>query len=377
MAAADAKPLYLFYHIQNERGESGQHPNACKLNCATPGRVTLQDVINSFPLRGTGSFHFRFQTTVEKQNVFVDLINPADAVPVMGTGVVAKVLRLDAVKTASRLPAGLMMKAYSVLTQDRSQPLSIRAAAAGSRSSDSPSTGSARDGAPASAAMRSPRAAPPPFAMPVMKAGQTIHDVPKEDDGNPHIKDTGEGDDIYKGLKAVDERGMRPVKHVEEQGPVEVPDDVDDDLADKSDYVKAKIMARRIEVRKAQEARAKELEDAAAAAAKEAAEKDAAKAMYETKLKEWALEAGGARKNIRVLLSTLHTVLWEGARWEAITMAKLVVPAKVKVYFLKAVTVVHPDKQAAMDGAQKFIAGQVFHYLESAFREFQEKEMGQ
>jgi len=56
-------------------------------------------------------------------------------------------------------------------------------------------------------------------------------------------------------------------------------------------------------------------------------------------------------------------------------MAMRVVPARVRAHFLRAVTVVHPDKAAALDVAGRFIAGEVFHALEEAFRAFQEAEL--
>lgn len=53
----------------------------------------------------------------------------------------------------------------------------------------------------------------------------------------------------------------------------------------------------------------------------------------------------GKERNIRALLSTLHTVLWEGeTRWKTVGMADLVTPDQVKKYYRKAVLIVHPDK---------------------------------
>lgn len=105
--SAATKPLYMFYHVQGERGESAAHPNACKLALATPGRVTLADVLGSFPLAGTASFHFRFQLAVDKQLLFVDLVNPEDSVPLTNGSVIAKVLRLGACAPARRAAGAL------------------------------------------------------------------------------------------------------------------------------------------------------------------------------------------------------------------------------------------------------------------------------
>jgi hypothetical protein len=72
----------------------------------------------------------------------------------------------------------------------------------------------------------------------------------------------------------------------------------------------------------------------------------------------------------------MQNALWPEAKWEPVPMAKLIDPRRVKIAFLKAVTIVHPDKQTTMDPVHKFIATQIFHYIETAFRSFQETEMG-
>jgi hypothetical protein len=48
--------------------------------------------------------------------------------------------------------------------------------------------------------------------------------------------------------------------------------------------------------------------------------------------------------NIRALLSTLHTVLWEGSGWKQPGMADLVEAKHVKKAYMRANLVVHPDK---------------------------------
>ena len=46
--------------------------------------------------------------------------------------------------------------------------------------------------------------------------------------------------------------------------------------------------------------------------------------------------------NIRALLSTLHTVLWEGSGWKAPQMTDLVEAGKVKKQYMKAKLIIHP-----------------------------------
>ena len=52
----------------------------------------------------------------------------------------------------------------------------------------------------------------------------------------------------------------------------------------------------------------------------------------------------GKQDNLRALLGSLDTVLWEGSGWKKISMADLVLPGKVKVQYMKGIGKVHPDK---------------------------------
>ena len=52
----------------------------------------------------------------------------------------------------------------------------------------------------------------------------------------------------------------------------------------------------------------------------------------------------GKEGNLRALLGSLDTVLWEGAGWKKVGMSELVVPGKVKVAYMRGIAKVHPDK---------------------------------
>uniref|UniRef100_A0ACB8ES19 Uncharacterized protein n=1 Tax=Sphaerodactylus townsendi TaxID=933632 RepID=A0ACB8ES19_9SAUR len=78
----------------------------------------------------------------------------------------------------------------------------------------------------------------------------------------------------------------------------------------------------------------------------------------------------GKERNIRALLSTLHTVLWEGeTKWKPVGMADLVTPDQVKKYYRKAVLVVHPDKATGQSYEQ--YAKMIFMELNDAWSEFE------
>ncbi|XP_053326021.1 putative tyrosine-protein phosphatase auxilin [Spea bombifrons] len=78
----------------------------------------------------------------------------------------------------------------------------------------------------------------------------------------------------------------------------------------------------------------------------------------------------GKERNIRALLSTMHTVLWSGeTKWKAVSMADLVTPEQVKKVYRKAVLVVHPDKATGQPYEQ--YAKMIFMELNDAWSEFE------
>ncbi|XP_046697383.1 cyclin-G-associated kinase isoform X1 [Silurus meridionalis] len=78
----------------------------------------------------------------------------------------------------------------------------------------------------------------------------------------------------------------------------------------------------------------------------------------------------GKERNIRALLSTLHTVLWEGeTRWKPPSMADLLTPDQVKKFYRKAALIVHPDKAAGKPYEQ--YAKMIFMELNDAWSEFE------
>ncbi|XP_055498041.1 putative tyrosine-protein phosphatase auxilin isoform X2 [Leucoraja erinacea] len=85
------------------------------------------------------------------------------------------------------------------------------------------------------------------------------------------------------------------------------------------------------------------------------------------KLLDWI---EGKERNIRALLSTMHTILWEGeTKWKPIGMADLVTPDQVKKVYRKAVLVVHPDKATGQPYEQ--YAKMIFIELNDAWSEFE------
>lgn len=93
-------------------------------------------------------------------------------------------------------------------------------------------------------------------------------------------------------------------------------------------------------------------------------------------VKKWAKDDHGKDKQIRILLATLPSVLWEDAKskWKPASMAELIDPNKVKLAYMKAIRLVHPDKIAADAPADdKFIASAVFDALNGSFTAFNDE----
>ena len=74
--------------------------------------------------------------------------------------------------------------------------------------------------------------------------------------------------------------------------------------------------------------------------------------VVEQRISRWR---AGKEGNLRALLSTLENVLWEGSGWKKVGMGDVLLPAKVKVVYMKAIAKVHPDKVNS-----PFIEGNLF-----------------
>jgi hypothetical protein len=77
------------------------------------------------------------------------------------------------------------------------------------------------------------------------------------------------------------------------------------------------------------------------AAEKEGDERIALTDKVDARIAAWR---DGKRDNLRALLSSLDSVLWEGSGWKKVGLHELVVPNKVKVVYMKAIAKTHPDK---------------------------------
>jgi len=77
--------------------------------------------------------------------------------------------------------------------------------------------------------------------------------------------------------------------------------------------------------------------------------------------------------NMRGLLTTLQTVLWEDSGWKALTVAQVLEVSQVKKAYMKANLIIHPDKVKQKGGTaeQVVLADMVFNVLKEAWQKFQ------
>ena len=85
----------------------------------------------------------------------------------------------------------------------------------------------------------------------------------------------------------------------------------------------------------------------------------------------------GKDGNIRALLASLDTVLWEGSGWKKPSMTDLVEPKRVKRAYMMANLVVHPDKVKQKGGTveQLVVADIAFDTLKTAWAKFEAGEL--
>merc|ERR1712194_383665 len=83
----------------------------------------------------------------------------------------------------------------------------------------------------------------------------------------------------------------------------------------------------------------------------------------------WAKTPDGQSwKDIKVLVSTMHTVTWPDSGWKELSLGDLLEPNALKKYYRKAILLVHPDKQKDADPEQQVRADRIFQALNEAFK---------
>ncbi|KAM0280474.1 hypothetical protein ACHAQH_004053 [Verticillium albo-atrum] len=104
------------------------------------------------------------------------------------------------------------------------------------------------------------------------------------------------------------------------------------------------------------------------AAAAEDDEKFALSEKVDARIAAWR---DGKRDNLRALIGSLDTVLWEGSGWKKVGLHELVMANKVKISYMKAIAKCHPDKLPQDASTEvRLIAATVFATLNESWDKF-------
>ncbi|XP_010275054.1 PREDICTED: uncharacterized protein LOC104610231 [Nelumbo nucifera] len=98
-------------------------------------------------------------------------------------------------------------------------------------------------------------------------------------------------------------------------------------------------------------------------------QKDMEMEQLEEEVRLWA---AGKEGNIRLLLSTLHHILWPNSGWQAIPLIELIEASQVKKAYQKVRLCLHPDKlqQRGITFPQKYVAEKAFTILQDSWTAF-------
>eukprot|EP00931_Biecheleriopsis_adriatica_P060157 TRINITY_DN36113_c0_g1_i1.p1 TRINITY_DN36113_c0_g1~~TRINITY_DN36113_c0_g1_i1.p1 ORF type:complete len:356 (+),score=85.76 TRINITY_DN36113_c0_g1_i1:47-1069(+) len=88
-------------------------------------------------------------------------------------------------------------------------------------------------------------------------------------------------------------------------------------------------------------------------------------------MNDWAKTPDGQSfKEIRTLLSTMHTVMWENSGWQPLSLSELVADSNIKKYYRKAILMAHPDRHQSAASEQQVRADRIFNALNESFKAF-------
>jgi hypothetical protein len=396
---------HVFYFLAGQNGESAAHPNVFSIKNTSAEGTKLGDVLKFFPL--SGSFHFRFKTKVKDYGfVWMDVNNPDSIVPKFGSSIFAKVLQLDKVRysgvSRGRMEAGRAALGSSSSSSSPTQS-KRRTSSKASHSSKPTHTNQSRQRPQSTSTQKKsgqkqqqtrPRKNSPSSSTSSSTSASstnsntsspTVTNSPTPTKTRPQRSDS---DDFFSFNNSA-----TTDQPITDSLPSIAASDVQDavgrlatntnrvhtkhlDMSDMSDTVKNKILERqakeqaRIDTKLARhllEAEQKE---------KDQVERDKVKANLKDKLIKWSGDPKfGTLKNVRAMLATMDSILWEGAKWKTVGMGDLVQPNRVKIAYYKAIRIAHPDRVQTGTVEEKYIASWVLDMLKISWENFKNKEM--
>ena len=86
---------------------------------------------------------------------------------------------------------------------------------------------------------------------------------------------------------------------------------------------------------------------------------------------KWALTEQGKFKDVRSLLSSMNTVLWDNSGWTDVPLGELMISdATVKKTYRKAIVLCHPDRHQKESADQQYRADRIFNAINEAYKNF-------
>eukprot|EP00929_Paragymnodinium_shiwhaense_P108431 TRINITY_DN74750_c0_g1_i1.p1 TRINITY_DN74750_c0_g1~~TRINITY_DN74750_c0_g1_i1.p1 ORF type:complete len:370 (-),score=89.12 TRINITY_DN74750_c0_g1_i1:115-1224(-) len=311
-------PVLVRYMVQNAADAADKEGAAFMLPSMAEGLVTVRMIRTNFTL--PGKFYFRFKMPDQSFGgyVWVDMNDDTEIVPIIKGMVTLKALRLP----------------------------------------DEASVGGG--GAPPRAAASSCALSASPDCSPMSSSATDLYDLQMGADPSASPKTPGPQSDLMDlGSSSASSAPRRTSSAYSAPAapPVAMPSR------------EACVAKREAEVENRVKAAA---EKARLSAEKEAAGK-AAKVEFSNKLggelDKWARTGDGQNwKDIRTLLSTVHTVIWKDSDWKEQSLADLLAPGAIKKSYRKAIILTHPDKHQDADFEQQFRADRIFNALNEAFK---------
>mmetsp|Transcript_4170 Transcript_4170/g.12139 ORF Transcript_4170/g.12139 Transcript_4170/m.12139 type:complete len:403 (+) Transcript_4170:150-1358(+) len=351
--------LFVRYEVQN--GSEADQDGAMFILPSSGADPSLAHMRKHFPL--TGRFHFRFKTPSLDGSggwFWADLANDNGSVPVYGGQVLVKALKLpdDAapLRSFQEMPGSALAGGAQLGGLSFSAP--PRRAAASPGLAPSAGLGGGLDGlempqelprAPSPPVRQQP-SAPSPASSPSPAADLMGFDV-----------DFGGGGGAPAPPAPARPMGGSPAPAAAPAPappPVVMPDRATL-VAEREAKEKARVEEHTKRMKEEKEKEDKMKKDKASLSFAVAEEMD-----------KWAKTADGQGfKDIRTLISTVHTVIWKDSTWQSVSLSELIAnDSNVKKYYRKAIIACHPDRHQEADAEQQVRADRIFQALNEAFK---------
>lgn len=347
-------PMVVRYEVQN--ADDGDRDGAAfPLPIGSATGITMGHLRSHFPV--PGRYHFRFKAPTPDNSfggfVWIDMVNDTEFVPIFRSEIYMKALRIpaeaDPLRVLEPLPGGGLSASFMVASppppQQQWQP---------------PPGSPVAQQSPVSPAFQQP----PSFAEAASPPPASATPVPQTPSD----------------LMVMDEEGELSSPTVARgtfSSPATATSGATAGAATATPPPPPQVFDRQNLVEKREAWERQQVVDAAARQAALQKKVDALKNAKVVKNNEIGLEMdrwaktpdGQAFKDIKVLLSTLHTVTWPDSGWKELPLSELITgEGNVKKWYRKAILVVHPDKQTEADTDQQVRADRIFQALNEAFK---------